>query len=159
MGLGDSDFDEKDRSAAQFAYEKGFSSDERPNGDTARAEGSVSERSLRTAKCDNLTPSASVHVREDSDSDDQLLGQGMLDVMNKYNNSMNLSQEVEMAKPKRRNSGSLLDKLKDRARRTSVTSNGGKGSESIATGTTNGMPFDASKPRSVASGYDDKWDP
>ena len=75
----------------------------------------------------------------------------MLDIMNKYNNSMDRSQESERPKTKRRNSPSFLDKLKDRTRRTNT---GGKGSESIAT--IDGMPFDASVPRTVISGFDDK---
>lgn len=137
------------------SYEKGgsgLSSDKGLNSDLVRSKGSKSERSLGTTKHDNLAPSTSFHGREDNDSDDQMLGQGMLDVMNKYNNSMDLSQEDERPKMKRRNSGSLLGKLKDRARRSSI---GGKGSESIATGTTGEMPLDASNPRSVVSGFDD----
>mmetsp|Transcript_18485 Transcript_18485/g.53046 ORF Transcript_18485/g.53046 Transcript_18485/m.53046 type:complete len:136 (+) Transcript_18485:2199-2606(+) len=125
-----------------------------PNGDLLRTKGSKSERSTRTTKHDNLAPSASFYSgREENDSDDQVLGQGMLDIMNRYNNSMDLSEEGERQKPKRRNSGSfLLGKLKDRAR---SSLSGGKGNESIATGTTDAMPFDASNPRSVVSGFDD----
>ena len=130
---------------------------ERLNGGFVRSKGSKSERSLGTTKHDNLAPSTSFHGREGNDmlndSDDQLLGHGMLDIMNKYNNSMDLSQEDERPKMKKRNSGSLLGKLKDRARRTSI---GGKGGESMATGATGeSMPFDASNPRSVMSGFDD----
>ena len=148
-GTDSDDSDEKDGPA----HERGFSSDERMDGDLIRSKGSKSERSLGTTKHDNLAPSTSFHGREDNDSDDQLLGQGMLDIMNKYNNSMDLSEEGERPKMKRRNSGSLLGKLKDRARRSNI---GGKGSESMATGATGeSMPFDASNPRSVMSGFDD----
>ena len=153
LGIEDSDSDdsyEKDRSA----HERGLSSGKGLNSDLVRSKGSKSERSLGTTKHDNLATSTSFHGREeDNDSDDQMLGQGMLDIMNKYNNSMDLSkEEEERPKMKRRNSGSLLGKLKDRAR----SSIGGKGTESMATGTTGeSMPFDASNTRSVVSGLDD----
>lgn len=153
LGIEGSDSDNSDEKDGPV-HEREFSSDERMDGDLVRSKGPNSERSLGTTKHDNLTTSASFHGREDNDSDDQLLGQGMLVIMNKYNNSMDLLQEGERPKMKRRNSANrLLGKLKHRARRSST---GGKRSESIATGTTSdGMPFDASNPRSVVSGFDD----
>ena len=151
LGIDGTDSDDSDEQDGA-ANERVFSSGERLNGEFVRSKGSKSERSLGTTKHDNLATSTSFHGREGNDSDDQLLGQGMLDIMNKYNNSMDLSQEDERPKMKRRNSGSLLGKLKDRARRSSTV----KGSESVATGTTSdSMPFDASNPRTVVSGFDD----
>ena len=91
LGVDGTDSDDSDEKDGPV-HERGFSSDERMDGDLIRSKGSKSERSLGTTKHDNLAPSISFHGREDNDSDDQLLGQGMLDIMNKYNNSMDLSQ-------------------------------------------------------------------